>query len=101
MTENPLIASNFISASEFPNPFNPTTVIRYEIPEEGYIQLKIYDLLGSEVATLVDEERPEGIYNELFDATNLPSGVYVYSLNVQSVNGEIAFRESKKMMLVK
>jgi murein DD-endopeptidase MepM/ murein hydrolase activator NlpD len=99
--ENPLIANNFILHQNFPNPFNPSTVVRYEIPQAGYIQLKIYDLLGSEVATLVDEERPEGIYNELFDATNLPSGVYVYSIVVQSVEGKNVFRESKKMMLVK
>jgi hypothetical protein len=63
--------------------------------------LKIFDLLGSEIATLVDEERSEGIYNELFFASELPSGVYVYSLNIQSAEGTNVFRENKKMMLVR
>ena len=58
-------------------------------------------LLGSEVATLVNEERNEGIYNEVFNADNLPSGVYVYTINIQSADGVNIFRESKKMMLVK
>jgi hypothetical protein len=65
------------------------------------VQLKIYDLLGSEVAELVDEERGEGIYNELFFADALPSGVYMYSLIVQSAEGKNIFRENKKMMLIK
>ena len=53
--------------------------------ERGYVQLKVYDLLGSEIATLVDEERSEGIYHELFFADELPSGVYVYSLEVYNL----------------
>lgn len=65
------------------------------------MQLKIYDLLGSEIAILVDEERSEGIYYELFFADGLPSGVYVYSLNLQSAEGKNVFRENKKMMLVR
>ena len=88
-------------AQNYPNPFNPSTSIRFEIAQRSYVQLKIYDLLGSEIATLVDEELSEGIYNKSFFARELPSGVYVYSLIVQSIEGEIRFRDNKKMMLVK
>jgi murein DD-endopeptidase MepM/ murein hydrolase activator NlpD len=101
IVENDVEVNHFSLEQNYPNPFNPTTIIRFDIPDRSYIQLKIYDLLGSEVATLVDEERPEGIYNELFDATKLPSGVYVYSIAVQSLEGKNIFRESKKMVLVK
>jgi murein DD-endopeptidase MepM/ murein hydrolase activator NlpD len=99
--ENPLIANYFILHQNFPNPFNPSTVIRYEIPQAGYVQLKIYDLLGSEVVTLVNEERSEGIYDEIFLADGLPSGVYVYSLRVQTTEEKNVFTENKKMMLVR
>lgn len=93
--------NDFNLAQNFPNPFNPSTSIRFEIPVSSYVQLKIYDLLGREVATLVDQQRGKGIYHELFFADNLASGVYVYSLNVSSDNGNNIFRENKKMMLIR
>lgn len=101
IAENKVNVNNFSLSQNFPNPFNPATVIRFDIPERSYIRLVIYDLLGSEIANLVDEEKNEGIYNELFDATNLPSGVYVYSLIVQSADGKNVFSDNKKMMLVR
>ena len=100
-TENEVKVNNFSLSQNFPNPFNPSTSIRFETPHRGYVQLKVYDLLGSEIATLVDEERSEGIYHEIFFADELPSGVYIYSLSVQSTEGKNIFRENKKMMLVK
>lgn len=101
INENPVEVNNFYLAQNFPNPFNPSTTIRYEIAERSFVQLKIYDLLGSEILTLVNEERAEGIYNELFDAKDLPSGVYLYSLIVQSAEGKQVFRENRKMVLVR
>jgi murein DD-endopeptidase MepM/ murein hydrolase activator NlpD len=101
ITENPVEVNNFNLSQNFPNPFNPSTVIRFEIPERSFVQLKIYDLLGRLIATLVDEERLEGIYNELFFANNLTSGVYIYTIIAQSYEGKNIFRESKKMMLIK
>ena len=87
----------------YPNPFNPTTTIKYQIPELSFVTLKVYDLLGNEVATLVNEEKHAGEYEVGFSATsshsgsvrNLPSGIYFYQLRA----GE--FIETKKMVLLK
>ena len=77
------------------NPFNPSTTINYSIPELSFVTVNIYDVLGSEIATLVNEEKPTGIYEVEFDASNLPSGIYIYTLST----GE--FTQSKKMLLLK
>lgn len=66
----------------FPNPFNPSTTIRFDIKTSGNVSLKVFDILGREVAVLVDENLRAGSYEQVFDAKDLPSGVYVYSLNV-------------------
>jgi hypothetical protein len=79
----------------YPNPFNPATIIKYQIPELSFVILKVYDVLGSEVATLANEEKPTGEYNVEFDATGLTSGIYFYELKVGS------FVETKKMVLIK
>ena len=96
-----LPVNDFILSQNYPNPFNPSTVINLQIPQRSFVQLKIYDLLGKEVAVLVDEERNEGSYNEIFNAFNLPSGFYIYSLIAHPYNGTKEFRQSKKMMLIK
>jgi hypothetical protein len=64
----------------YPNPFNPTTKISYVIKEEGLVTLKVYDVLGKEVAVLINEVKPEGFYEVEFDAHNLPSGIYFYKM---------------------
>ncbi len=81
----------------YPNPFNPTTVIRYSILAESEqdVTLKVFDLLGQEVATLVNEVQKSGTYEVEFEANKLTSGIYIYTL--QS-NGLL---QSRKMMLVK
>ncbi len=79
----------------YPNPFNPSTKISYSIKEEGLVTLKVYDVLGKVVTTLVNENKPAGNYQADFNATQLPSGVYIYTLQV---NG---FTSSKKMLLMK
>ena len=79
----------------YPNPFNPSTVITYTVAERGRVNLKIYDILGREVATLINEEKPAGQYNVKFNAANLPSGVYLYRLQA----GENV--QTKKMILLK
>jgi len=83
----------------YPNPFNPTTTIKYSIPlvEAKFVPttIKIYDVLGREVATLVNENKPAGVYEIIFDAFNLPSGVYYYQLKVND------FVETKKLILMK
>ncbi len=82
-------------SNNFPNPFNPSTTIRYQIPQDGIVTLKIYDILGSEVATLVNEEKLAGKYEVNFNASSLASGVYIYKIQAGS------FINSKKMILLK
>ena len=70
------VPSNYLLYQNYPNPFNPTTVVKYQIPELSFLTIKIFDVLGSEVATLVNEEKPIGNYEVEFDARALPSGIY-------------------------
>ncbi len=79
----------------YPNPFNPTTIISYSIPKDGMVTLRVYDILGREVATLVNEEKPAGTYRVNFNGDRLSSGIYFYSLQT---NGKAI---TKKMLLVK
>lgn len=79
----------------YPNPFNPTTTISYAIKTAGEVTLKVYDMLGTEVASLVSERKEPGNYSVAFNAANLPSGIYVYKLSAGN------FVESKKLLLLK
>jgi len=82
-------------SNNYPNPFNPATIIKYQIPELSFITLKVYDVLGNEIATLINEEKPVGSYEVTFDASNLPSGVYFYRLKAGS------FVATNKMLFLK
>ena len=79
----------------YPNPFNPSTKIKYSIPKLSQVQIKIYDVLGNEVVTLVNEEKPAGIYDVEFNAQTLPSGIYFYKLQAGSLV------KTKKMAFLK
>jgi hypothetical protein len=79
----------------YPNPFNPATTIRYSLKERGIVTLKVYNLIGQEVVTLVNSEQPAGVYEVNFDAGRLTSGVYLYTLNTGN------FTQTKKMILMK
>jgi hypothetical protein len=92
-TENRI--QNYYLSQNYPNPFNPTTKIRYEIPELSFITMKVFDVLGNEIATLVNEEKPAGKYEVEFNASTLPSGVYFYQLKAGK------FIKTKKMVLLK
>ncbi|MCW8810914.1 MAG: T9SS type A sorting domain-containing protein [Ignavibacteriaceae bacterium] len=85
----------FSLEQNFPNPFNPSTSIQYAISGKQFVSLKIYDLLGSEITTLVNEEKPIGKYEVEFNATGLPSGIYFYKLQAGD------FIQTKKMILMK
>jgi hypothetical protein len=85
----------FVLKQNYPNPFNPTTTIRYVIPERALVTIKIYDILGDEITTLVNEEKPIGYYEVEFIASNLSSGVYFYKLTAGD------FIQTKKMILLR
>jgi hypothetical protein len=93
--ENESNPKGFKLHSNFPNPFNPSTRIIYQIPEMSYVTLKVYDVLGNEIEILVNEEKATGSYELTWYAENLPSGVYFYQLQA----GE--FIQTKKMLLLK
>jgi len=90
-----LTPSEFALEQNYPNPFNPNTVIKYSILEEGFVTLEVYNLLGEKVASLVNEMQEAGRYDINFDASNLSSGIYVYSLR----SGK--FTSVKKMLLLR
>lgn len=84
----------------YPNPFNPSTRITYAVSEDAKVMLKVYDILGVEVAELVNENKPAGYYEATFNASNLSSGIYIY--RITALKGEqVLFNESKRMILMK
>ena len=90
-----IVPLTFNLQQNYPNPFNPATVIKYQIPKSGYVSLKIYDILGREITTLVNEQKTQGDYKVIFNAASLPSGVYFYKLKTAE-NTAV-----KKMILLK
>ena len=91
LTEN----NREFSTSSYPNPFNPTTTISYTLPTDELVVLKIYDILGRVVTTLVNEEKEAGTYSAIFDASNLASGIYIYTISAGN------FHQTKKMLLIR
>jgi hypothetical protein len=89
------IPTSFVLYQNYPNPFNPSTTIEFDIPERTNVKLIIYDILGREVETLIDKELEPGKYKINFTATNLPSGVYFYTLRTPK------FTKTNKMLLIK
>ncbi|GJQ42996.1 MAG: hypothetical protein JETCAE03_24940 [Ignavibacteriaceae bacterium] len=94
---------DLILHQNYPNPFNPNTVISYQLPVSSDVTLKIYDVLGNEVATLVDDYKLAGSYEVEFNASTLPSGVYFYQLRTRGpeINSGQGIVETKKMILLK
>jgi hypothetical protein len=89
------IPSGFVLSQNYPNPFNPSTVIGYQLPIGNYVSLKVYNAVGKEIITLVNQEKPAGAYLVQFNAKNLPSGIYYYQLKAGK------FTETKKFILLK
>lgn len=92
---NPNVPDNYSLGQNYPNPFNPVTTINYDIKTNGFVSIKIYTILGEEVATVVDAFKTAGSYSVDFNASALSSGVYIYRINTGS------FTDAKKMVLVK
>ena len=89
------IITEYSLEQNYPKPFNPITLIKYQIKENGFVSLKVYDLLGKEVASLINEIQSPGQYHVSFNGNNLPTGIYIYSLRVNR------FVKNMKMTLIK
>jgi photosystem II stability/assembly factor-like uncharacterized protein len=94
-TTNGEIPTEFELSQNYPNPFNPSTTFSYSIPAQSKVVIKVYDILGNEIAALMDEEKSVGTYELTLNAENLPSGVYFYQLKAEG------FVQAKKMLLLK
>lgn len=92
---NPNVPSEFKMQQNYPNPFNPSTMIEYSIPKESFVELKVYDIVGNELNTLVSEHQPAGNFRAEFNAADLSSGIYIAKLTAGS------FTKSIKMTLLK
>ncbi|MGD8306482.1 MAG: T9SS type A sorting domain-containing protein [Ignavibacteria bacterium] len=90
-----IIPGKFELSQNYPNPFNPSTIIKYQIPEASFVSVNVYDLLGNEIATLVNEDKTAGSYEVKFDGSSLSSGIYFYRLSAGD------FSLSKKMILLR
>jgi hypothetical protein len=93
--EATLIPERFLLHQNYPNPVNPVTNIRYDLPHDKYVTIKVYDVLGKEVVTLVNENKEAGRYLVSFNAANFSSGIYFYTVNA----GE--FSQTRRMTLLK
>jgi hypothetical protein len=87
--------SQYFLDQNYPNPFNPSTKIKFLLPEMGFITIRVYDVLGNEIAILINEEKPAGSYEVVFDGRELTSGIYFYKIIAGS------FTETKKMILLR
>ncbi len=90
-----LLPASFALGQNYPNPFNPSTVIEYQMPHESFVTLKVYDLMGQEIATLVNGREPAGTHQVTWNAATAPSGVYFYRITAGG------FTETKKLVLVR
>ena len=89
------LSNSYSLFQNYPNPFNPFTTISYTVKELSLVQIKVYDVLGNEIISLVNNDKQKGNYSIKFDGSDLPSGVYLYSLRVND------FLDCKKMILLK
>ncbi|MBS4035206.1 MAG: T9SS type A sorting domain-containing protein, partial [Ignavibacterium sp.] len=93
--EPSFVIDNYELFQNYPNPFNPSTTIRYDLLEDGLVTLKVFDILGQEVKTLVNSVQPARRYEVQFNSEGLASGVYIYRLQVND------FSQSKKMIILR
>jgi hypothetical protein len=90
-----IIPNAFALYQNFPNPFNPSTTIKFELPKSSHVSLAVYDILGREQSVLVNERRNAGVYEVKFDGSNLASGVYFYRLEAGD------FVQTKKLLILR
>lgn len=95
INEEPFSVDKFELFQNYPNPFNPSTKIKYSLPEDSYVELKLFDVLGREVAMIVNNEQDQGFYEVEFNASQLASGVYLYKIQAGK------YIKTRKMILMK
>lgn len=95
-----VLPKNFVLDQNFPNPFNPATVINYELRIKSYVTMRIFDVLGTEISILINENREAGFHRATFYASNLASGVYFYTIDARGIDGT-TFTDVKKMILLR
>jgi hypothetical protein len=86
---------NFRLNQNYPNPFNPSTTISYQLSSEGFVTIKVYDVLGKELTTLVNDIKQSGIHELNFDASDYGSGIYMYRMTINN------FTQTRKMIILK
>jgi Secretion system C-terminal sorting domain len=94
------IPDQFSLANNYPNPFNPSTVIKFGLPQNAKVKISVYNILGQLVTQITNEEYSAGIHSVNFSASGISSGIYIYSINAVGENGK-QFNSSKKMLLLK
>ena len=84
----------------YPNPFNPATTINFQLSDVSAVSLKVFDILGREIVTLVNEEKPAGTFMVRWDATGVPSGIYCFQMTARNKSGQV-FTQTRRMTIVK
>jgi hypothetical protein len=100
------LPSEFNLSQNYPNPFNPETTIAYQLPKSRFVTLKIYNILGQEIKTLINEEKDIGKHTALWDGTNntgvkVASGIYIYRFKAMEEGGKVEFMKVRKMVFLK
>ena len=101
--DDKVVPGEFSLGQNYPNPFNPSTSIQYGLPVRSFVTLTVYNMLGQEVATLIEGEREAGYHTAKFDARNLASGVYLYRLQAKREDGNRGgdFVQTRRLLLVR
>ena len=100
--EEVLLPTDYVLKQNYPNPWNPTTTIRYELPYASHVMLKVYNIIGQQVMQLVDEEKPAGYYEVKVDGSIMASGLYIYRLDaISTQEDKQTFTQIHKMLLLK
>ena len=85
----------------YPNPFNPSTIIKYALPFSSNVKIEVYNILGEKIKELVNEQKNTGYYEVNLNTNSIASGVYFYMIEAKSIDGKNEFRDTKKMVLLK
>ena len=95
------IPTNFVLKQNYPNPFNSSTVFQFFVAENSFISLKIYNLLGEEVRTLISETYPAGYHQKIWNAVGLPNGIYYYLIEAKTSSNRRLFSKTRKLNYIK